>query len=167
MLDARILPDGTVLESTVCIIGGGAAGITLACALLEQNIPVCLVESGGFSFKSATDKLTEGNSIGVSYNPAQARFRFLGGSSNAWGGLVRRLPAHCFTKRGWLGHAGWPFESSLLEPYYERALKFLNIEGTQYELGSRLSVLSRRNCNQLILDDKLFETRLRVRTHNQ
>lgn len=160
MLDARILPNGTVLESTVCIVGAGAAGITLACTLLAQNIPVCLVESGGFSYELATDKLARGESVGVPYNPAQARFRFFGGSSNAWGGLVRPLSAHCFAKRDWVGDVSWPFELSYLEPYYDRALKLLNIQAMQYEADARLSVLGRRNRNQLVLNDTLFETRL-------
>jgi choline dehydrogenase-like flavoprotein len=40
--DARKLPAGATVEADICIIGGGAAGITLACDLAGSNLTVAL-----------------------------------------------------------------------------------------------------------------------------
>ena len=37
-----------MIETTVCIIGGGVAGITLAREMDKRGIETCLLESGGF-----------------------------------------------------------------------------------------------------------------------
>jgi hypothetical protein len=56
-IDARTLSQDTVLDSDICIIGGGAAGITLARELAGTSLEVCLLESGGLEFDSATQDL--------------------------------------------------------------------------------------------------------------
>ena len=62
IIDARTLADGTAIETTVCIVGAGAAGLTLACHLRRRNIPLCVVEAGGFDFDKATQHLACGES---------------------------------------------------------------------------------------------------------
>ena len=42
-IDTRRVEQGTVVESTVCIIGGGVAGITLAMELDKQGVDVVLL----------------------------------------------------------------------------------------------------------------------------
>ena len=46
IVDARSLPRNTVVDADVCIVGAGAAGITLAREFRNQPFSVCLVESG-------------------------------------------------------------------------------------------------------------------------
>ena len=46
-VDARTLPDGTRLEADLCVIGAGAAGITLARELGGGTLRVAVLESGG------------------------------------------------------------------------------------------------------------------------
>ena len=48
-IDARDLVSPARLEADVCIVGGGAAGITIASELLGSGLDICLVESGGFT----------------------------------------------------------------------------------------------------------------------
>jgi cation diffusion facilitator CzcD-associated flavoprotein CzcO len=38
-VDARSVPDGSVVETEVCIIGAGAAGITIARELRDRHRP--------------------------------------------------------------------------------------------------------------------------------
>ena len=99
-----------MVESTVCIIGGGVAGITLAMELDRQGIDVCLLESGGFSPDDGTRDLYRGEDVGEwPYNFSDgSRSRFLGGSSNCWGGWCRPLDPWDFEKRDWVAHSGWP-----------------------------------------------------------
>ena len=91
-IDARTIPSGTVLQPDVAIIGGGPAGITLALALAHTPLKVMLFESGGMAFDAKTQALYGGSVAGVSYLPLDAsRLRYLGGSSNHWGGWCRPL----------------------------------------------------------------------------
>lgn len=121
-LDARAVPTGTTIDTDLVIVGGGPAGISLALALAGSGIRVLMLESGGTGFDGATQALYAGSETGVRYIPLEAtRLRFLGGSSNHWGGWCRPLNAIDFESRSWLPHSGWPITKSTLAPYYERA----------------------------------------------
>jgi choline dehydrogenase-like flavoprotein len=121
-LDAHSVPSGTTLDTDLVIIGGGPAGISLALALADQHFKVLLLESGGADFDGATQALYAGEEAGVRYLPLEAsRLRFLGGSSNHWGGWCRPLDPIDFETRDWLPHSGWPIGRSTLEPYFARA----------------------------------------------
>src|SRR6185312_13033218 len=45
--DARHVREGESLGADICIVGAGAAGITLALALIGSGLEVLLLESGG------------------------------------------------------------------------------------------------------------------------
>ena len=51
-VDGRTISAGDVLEADVAIVGGGAAGITLAMELDGVGMRVLLVESGGFELET-------------------------------------------------------------------------------------------------------------------
>ncbi|MGH2349161.1 MAG: FAD-dependent oxidoreductase, partial [bacterium] len=53
------------IEADLCIIGAGAAGITLARSLIGSKIRVCLLESGGFDFDDNIQSLYDGTNIGL------------------------------------------------------------------------------------------------------
>jgi choline dehydrogenase-like flavoprotein len=134
-IDTRRIEQGTMVESTVCIIGGGVAGITLAMELDRQGIDVCLLESGGFSPDDGTRDLYRGEDVGEwPYNFSDgSRSRFLGGSSNCWGGWCRPLDPWDFEKRDWVAHSGWPFGLDELMPYYERTHPLLKLGPNNYD----------------------------------
>ena len=122
LIDARALPDRTVLTPHIAIVGGGPAGISLALALAGSRLTVALLESGGMSFDRGIQKMYAGSETGVHYTALdQGRLRFLGGSSNHWGGWCRPLDAIDFEARDWVAHSGWPFPRKTIEPYFARA----------------------------------------------
>lgn len=122
ILDARNIPDGQVLETDVCIIGAGAAGITLAREFRNKRFRVILLESGGFEPDAETQGLYQGEIIGHAYYPLNlSRNRFFGGTTASWGGMCLPFDPIDFKKRDWVPHSGWPFELPQLEPYYRRA----------------------------------------------
>ena len=83
LIDGRTLPAGEVLETDLCILGAGAAGITLALAFADDpDIDVCLMESGGFEFDAAVQELYRGETRGVAYEAYDTRMRMFGGSTN-------------------------------------------------------------------------------------
>ncbi|HWY60302.1 MAG TPA: FAD-dependent oxidoreductase [Rhizomicrobium sp.] len=122
ILDARTLPAGTVLTPDLAIIGGGPAGIALALALADSGHSILLLESGGMVFDSKVQSLYAGGQSGVPYTALDGgRLRFLGGSTNHWGGWCRPLEEIVFEKRDWVPHSGWPFARKEIEPYFARA----------------------------------------------
>ncbi len=121
-LDARTLPDRTVFSPDLAIIGAGPAGISLALALADSKLDILLLESGGMNFDPRIQAMYAGSESGVPYTALEAgRLRFLGGSTNHWGGYCRPLDDIDFETRDWVPHSGWPITRKDLAPYYARA----------------------------------------------
>ena len=100
LIDARTLPRNKHIDTDVCIIGAGAAGITLAREFIGQAFRVCLLEGGGLEYESDTQSLYKGENIGLRYYPLHgSRLRYFGGTTNHWGGFCRPLDEHDFEQR--------------------------------------------------------------------
>lgn len=133
LLDARELPEATRVETDLCIIGAGAAGITLARSLIGHPVKVCLLESGGLEFEPATQDLYAGRLLGHDAHPPDAsRLRYFGGSTNHWNGHIRPLGVDDFEQRPWLRYSGWPFPRSELDGYYRPAADVVQILGSYH-----------------------------------
>ena len=122
IIDARTVPSGTIVETEVCIIGAGAAGIALAREFIDAPFRVALLESGGMEIDFDTQELYEGQSIGLPLDPLTlSRLRYFGGSTNHWGGYCLPLDPIDFEQRDDFAYHGWPFPKSDLDPWYARA----------------------------------------------
>lgn len=133
-IDSRRVEDRAVIETTVCIIGAGVAGITLAREMEKLGIDTCMLESGGLKPDSETRDLYRGENVGVPYEFADGcRSRYLGGSSNCWGGWCRPLDSWDFDKRDWVKDSGWPFGLDELRPYYARTHALLKLGENNFE----------------------------------
>ncbi|MCI0561765.1 MAG: GMC family oxidoreductase [Nitrososphaera sp.] len=134
LIDARSVPENTIIEADVCIIGSGAAGITLAREFIGAPFHVCLLESGGFTYDKETQSLYKGENLGQNYFPLDvARLRYFGGSTNHWGGWCRPLDEVDFETREWIPHSGWPFDKLHLDPFYGRAQPICQLGPYAYE----------------------------------
>ena len=142
-IDARDCPDGTVVRSTVCVIGAGVAGLTIARELNRANIDCCLVESGGFTPEERLADLYRGESVEPRYHFADgSRSRYFGGSSNCWAGWSRPFDPIDFVTRDWVTDSGWPFTGDELTRFAERATSVLELDTPDYglaEWGARLA----------------------------
>ena len=67
LVDARTVPDGSRIEADVCIVGAGAAGITMARELRRRPLRVVVLESGGLEPDRATRSLSRGEVTGHPY----------------------------------------------------------------------------------------------------
>lgn len=137
-LDAHSVPSGTVIEAEVCIVGAGAAGITLAREFTNSGFRVVLLESGDIGWNELTQELYAGTNIGRRYyNPDDVllRLRFFGGCTNHWGGLCPTLDAIDFEAREGIEYSGWPFSRAYLEPWYQRAQPVLQLGPSGYALS--------------------------------
>lgn len=141
--DLNNLPDGSQIDADVCIIGAGAAGITLAGNLMHSPLQVCLLESGGFDFEPAVADLGSGENLGNPYyDLVDSRLRFFGGTTNIWGGRCVPLDPEDFDVKSWVPHSGWPISHKDLDDYYAAAHQQLDL-GVRIrpdEVWSRLDV---------------------------
>ncbi len=151
-IDTRQVNDGRALVVTVCIIGGGVAGLTIAREFESHGIDTCVLESGGFEPDDATRDLYRGDATGMAYEFADGcRARFLGGSSNCWGGWSRPLDPWDFARRDWVPHSGWPFGLTHLMPYYERAHSVLRLGPLNFDPGFWEQAIARRDVRRIPL----------------
>jgi len=122
-----------VLEADIAIAGGGPAGIVLALELAEQGHRVCLLEGGGTDEPGTAADCYEGTQSGRPYGLAGSRLRWLGGSSNHWGGWVRPLDGVDFVDKPHFPLPAWPFGEDTLQPWYARAAHWCEVPGTDYD----------------------------------
>lgn len=148
--DARRLGNDAIIEADVCIVGGGVAGITLALELGKRGVRTCVLESGGFRPDPATRDLNRGENIGLPYRfDDGCRSRFLGGSSNCWGGWCRPMDEDDFAARDWVPYSGWPFPKRELLPYYDRSRDVLQIGPERYDAEFWIAALGRADVRRM------------------
>lgn len=109
----------------VCVVGTGAAGLTLASVFLQGGASVMMLESGGRDFEAEAQRLNRCEAGPVLFEGAhRGRKRVFGGSTMCWGGQLLPLEPIDFAQRPWVDHSGWPITGVDLAPYYRRALRF-------------------------------------------
>ncbi len=126
-LDGRTEDDA--IEADLCIIGAGAAGITIAHALRNSGLDIVVLEGGGLEIEAESQEIYEGDIVGLDYYPIDTtRLRYFGGSTNHWSGRCMKFDPIDFRKRDWVPHSGWPFGRETLDPYYEPAQKLVELD---------------------------------------
>jgi choline dehydrogenase-like flavoprotein len=132
IIDARALDDGTILESDVCIVGAGAAGLTLAEALAEPSRTICVLEAGGQEPDEATQALCELENVGAPIREGfMSRARYFGGSCNLWAGRSMRLAPLDLAGRDWVADSGWPIAAEELAVHYPQASAILKLPSNE------------------------------------
>jgi len=123
LIDARSLQDGLSLSADICIVGAGAAGISLALEFVGTEINVLLLESGGTKADKKIQNLYAGSVTDSHLHspPDRYRQRRFGGSSTIWGGRCVPFDDIDFQTRSYIPNSGWPFDRNTLDPYYHRA----------------------------------------------
>ena len=173
------------LQCDVCIVGGGAVGLTLAVSLAEAGVDVLVLEGGGQTLENRSQALQRGESVGHPFpNIDVGRYRVLGGTTTFWGGQVAPFDSFVTSERPWAGHAAWPIAAHELDKYFQRAYGLLGLGDAQLEddkvwallgvakpaLGSRLDIvmtrwLKTRNFSKLFAKNLASPTGPRVMTH--
>lgn len=127
--------DTTEIVTEICIIGGGAAGITLAQSFFGTKTKVVLIEGGGTEFDYDSQELYEGESVGAEYfGLTETRLRFLGGTTNHWGGTCARFPPGEFAGRSWVADSTWPITYDAVAAYYPQAHEICDLRTDDYDL---------------------------------
>jgi choline dehydrogenase-like flavoprotein len=124
--DGRRIQNGERLVADVCVIGAGAAGITICKELLNSNLEVILLEAGGLGRSKVVQSFYDGETLSPEIHapPSMYRQRRFGGSTTIWGGRCVPLDAIDFESRAWIPGSGWPFSRAAVDPYYQRAMPY-------------------------------------------
>ena len=123
------------ISADVCIVGAGAAGITLAKQLIGSRLSVVVLEAGGLELDTETQELYRGKTEGALYFPLSAsRLRYFGGTTGHWGGACLPLDSIDFEKRPGVPHSGWPISRKDLDPYYPLAHEICGIGPFDYRV---------------------------------
>ncbi|AWK88695.1 FAD-dependent oxidoreductase [Azospirillum thermophilum] len=113
----------------VCVIGAGPAGISIARSLAQRGRSVFVAEGGERGYSPESQDCYRGEVKGDPYFELDlARLRFLGGTSNHWGGWCRRLDARDFHPKAAAPQTGWPIRMEDLLPYQEETRRILEIK---------------------------------------
>lgn len=116
-------------EYDICVCGTGPAGITIARKLAERGKKILLLEAGGLSYGDESQDHYIGKNIGRTYWIKELRLRYLGGSSNHWGGLCALQDPITFESQDDLSLPGWPISREQVIRDIHEAKEILDITG--------------------------------------
>lgn len=132
--DLRELEDQSVIQTDLCIIGSGPAGLSIAKEFIGSKIDVWVLESGGHQDEPETQALYDIESVGVPRMPQErVRNRIVGGSTHTWFGRCAPFTEMDFEPRDWVPHSGWPISLDSLTPYISRASQTLGLGISRYD----------------------------------
>ena len=122
------------LDTDLCIVGAGAAGIALALEFANTHTSVTLLESGGERPEPDTQRLYDAELRGLPCATVHdGRARVFGGTTTMWAGQAMALSETDFAVREWVTNSGWPLSLAQLEPYYRRAERLMRLPESTYD----------------------------------
>jgi len=146
LIDANEVDAGKTVDADLCIIGSGAAGLTMAQAFLREGVSVLVLEGGGLVADASSHALYLSiRNLGRDYPQLYAsRLRYFGGTTNHWGGHCVPLRGINFERLPWSPYTGWPFSLADLQPYYRRAEDLLGLDRASVDPETVASLLGER-----------------------
>jgi choline dehydrogenase-like flavoprotein len=136
-VDARGLPAGHRIEADLCVVGSGAAGLTIASHFMGGPRRVAVLESGGLAADAEVQSLNAGEIVGQQDAPlVGSRLRYFGGTTNHWTAHVHPLAPIDFEPRPWVPDSEWPFRFPTLAPYYDKAGEFFGLPARPFDVDA-------------------------------
>lgn len=121
-------------DTDICIIGTGAAGMSIALQFLGSSVDVLMVESGLLDRHPEIEDLNEIESVGQRRAPQDVtRCRGFGGTTALWSGRCGLFDPIDFQQRGWVADSGWPVDRSEILSFTHRASRLLGLGPMLYE----------------------------------
>lgn len=130
--------DDSSLQARVCIIGSGAAGVTLACELDGRGYKVLLLEAGGLGSGRRLAEYYRGEAEAPHPDPTQFRRVGFGGTTALWGGRCVPLDPFDFERREYLADSGWPIGYAEVARHYPRAMEYCDAGKFDFTSGGSL-----------------------------
>jgi choline dehydrogenase-like flavoprotein len=128
------------IRCEICVVGAGAAGVSLALEFDRIGLDVVLLEAGDTKLRPEHQELFEGHLCGPHYHAplTESRHRQLGGTTTVWGGRCLPLDSIDFFKRDYAEGSGWPFGRDELDPYYRIAQDYCQVGEYSYQADKAL-----------------------------
>ena len=147
-------------DADVCIIGSGAAGLTIANELKKTNLKVLILESGGKDFEDDIQDFNRGElakeKSSLDYPIHDTRQNSLGGTTNLWAGLSAPFTQLDMIEKNWIKYSGWPITRNSLNEYYDRAHKFLKYPSYSYNFKQFPNKNNFELKNNLNIENKIY-----------
>lgn len=142
---ADAIAPGSVLDAEICIVGAGAAGISMALEFINTGRSVLVLESGDQALKKEVQALYEGEVADEKMHspPVKYRQRQFGGSTTIWGGRCMPFDPIDFESRPFVPHSGWPITFEDVAPYYPKAAEYLETGACDFAADSALHSTAR------------------------
>ena len=155
-IDARNLENNSIINGDICIVGAGAAGISMALDLAKSSShKIILLEGGGFEYDEKMQELYDGTTSGQRYFPLKStRYHAFGGTTRLWGGFCSAMDDIDFKKREWVNYSGWPITKNDINPYYNKAIDYLDLKSPDFSVDYWLSKIE--NAKALPLDNNII-----------
>lgn len=168
MIDARKTDLSGVISGGVVVIGAGAAGLTLAQAMIEHIDDVVLVEAGGLDLDGPTQNLYAGQSTNIPYyDLSSCRLRYFGGTTNHWAGYSRANDPIDYEERPEAGLPGWPVTHDELAPYIAQAAEKLGLSSAFFDPAHLLESRGISPRGLMERHSDRFETKVFQIAHNR
>jgi choline dehydrogenase-like flavoprotein len=149
----------TALDADVCIVGAGAAGITLACELDGSGLRVLLLESGGLAPDAALDDDYAGHANAPHPHTTQFRRATFGGTTGIWGGRCVPYDPIDFERRDYIANSGWPLAYDEVARHYPRAMDYCDAGACDFSSTTSLpgagATLATLAPNDVLLADRI------------
>jgi choline dehydrogenase-like flavoprotein len=159
--DARKIPNNQRISCDICIVGAGAAGITLALELAQTGKTIILLEAGGMHRGGKSLNLYRGQLADSDRHlPLDGdRYRQLGGTTALWGGRCIPFDPIDFAERDYVPYSGWPTSRQELDPYYQRAHNYCECGKFVYDRETALPQAPKEMVTGLV-DSEIVTTKI-------
>ena len=115
-------------QSSVCIVGGGIAGLMLARRLAGFGLDVAVLEAGGLELEDRSQALYKAEMAATQHlGSTEGRFRTFGGSSTRWGGQLLPFSEDIFTPVVGSPSVPWPIRESEMRGHYEEIQRIMHL----------------------------------------
>jgi hypothetical protein len=141
ILDSSDADVSGVIHCTICVIGGGPAGLVTALELARHGHDVIVLESGKLHAEPSAQNLAIADVADASRHApmAIAVQRRLGGTSGIWGGRCVPLDPIDFAKRPHVAGPGWPIPRESISVHHARACEYLLAGAADFSLPAGLA----------------------------
>lgn len=136
MIDtAASIPSGSTITTDICIVGSGAAGISMALDLTGKGHRILLLEAGTTFEDPQCQSLYEGEVANERLHSPTDKYRqrCFGGSTRIWGGRCVPFDPIDFERRDYIPYSGWPISHGDLAPYLPAANHYLEAGKFEYD----------------------------------
>lgn len=140
IIDACDGLEGQLFSADLCIVGAGAAGISMALQFIDTKFDVLVLESGGLEAEPDAQALYEGTVQDEKLHspPNRYRERRFGGTTTIWGGRCMPFDPIDFEKRKYIPNSGWPLDYESLVSFYARANRLCEAGEFSYDAPQAL-----------------------------